>query len=246
MLQSKEWRRVRHDLETEQQQKNKISQRKDGSDWKYSEEDHQSTFLLGKIYFIVTGFQTYINYNVNIYIRFKPHLITSFGWNCISFTNIHILYICVCLYISFRLSWWLKRERICLQCRRSGFTAWVGEIPWRRQWQHTPVLLPEKFHGQRSLTRGSSWGCQEPGTTEQLNNNAHFFTKRVREISGMPNLHDYKLEFYFWFCLCFQTRERKEARVWWKYLAIVSKTIWPRGSQTGIHLSINNSSKERG
>ena len=51
-------------------------------------------------------------------------------------------------------------------------------------------LLPEKFHGQRSLTRGSSRGCKESGTTEQLNNNAYFFTKRVREISGMPNLHD--------------------------------------------------------
>ena len=78
MLQTKEWRRVRHDLVTEQQQKNKISQRIMGQT-ENSEEDHQSTFLLGKIHFIVTGFQTYINYNVNIYIRFKPHLITSFG-----------------------------------------------------------------------------------------------------------------------------------------------------------------------
>ena len=26
-----------------------------------------------------------------------------------------------------------------------------GSIPWRREWQPTPIFLPEKFHGQRSL-----------------------------------------------------------------------------------------------
>ena len=29
--------------------------------------------------------------------------------------------------------------------------AWVGKIPWKRQWQSTPVFLSEEFHGQRSL-----------------------------------------------------------------------------------------------
>ena len=28
---------------------------------------------------------------------------------------------------------------------------WVEKIPWRRSWQPTPVLLPGKFHRQRSL-----------------------------------------------------------------------------------------------
>ena len=28
-----------------------------------------------------------------------------------------------------------------------------GKIPWRRKWQRTPVFLPGKFHGQRSLER---------------------------------------------------------------------------------------------
>ena len=31
------------------------------------------------------------------------------------------------------------------------FDAWVEEIPWRRTWQPTPVFLPGKSHGQRSL-----------------------------------------------------------------------------------------------
>ena len=29
--------------------------------------------------------------------------------------------------------------------RRLGFNPWVGKIPWRREWQPTPVLLPGEF-----------------------------------------------------------------------------------------------------
>ena len=35
---------------------------------------------------------------------------------------------------------------------------WVGKIPWRRKWQPTPVFLPGKSHGQRSLADYSPWG----------------------------------------------------------------------------------------
>jgi len=31
-------------------------------------------------------------------------------------------------------------------------------LPWRRKWQSTPVLLPGKSHGQRSLVGCSLWG----------------------------------------------------------------------------------------
>ena len=34
---------------------------------------------------------------------------------------------------------------------------------WRRQWHPTPVLLPGKFHGQRSLVGCSPWARKEPG-----------------------------------------------------------------------------------
>ena len=44
--------------------------------------------------------------------------------------------------------------------KRLGFEPWVGKIPWRRKWQPTPVFLPEKFHGQRSVAGYSSWGCR--------------------------------------------------------------------------------------
>ena len=49
-----------------------------------------------------------------------------------------------------------------------GFDPWVGKIPWRRKWQPTPVLLPGKFHGQRSLVGYSPWGRKESDTTERL------------------------------------------------------------------------------
>ena len=31
------------------------------------------------------------------------------------------------------------------------FDPWVEKIAWRRKWQPTPVFLPGKSHGQRSL-----------------------------------------------------------------------------------------------
>ena len=31
------------------------------------------------------------------------------------------------------------------------FNPWVKKIPWRREWQPTPVFLPGEFHEQRSL-----------------------------------------------------------------------------------------------
>ena len=39
---------------------------------------------------------------------------------------------------------------------------------WRRQWHPTPVLLPGKSHGRRSVVGGSPWGLEELDTTERL------------------------------------------------------------------------------
>ena len=62
-----------------------------------------------------------------------------------------------------RLPWWLRWLSIWLQCGRPGFHPWVRKIPWRRKWQSTPVLLPGKSHGQRSLVGYSPWGHKESG-----------------------------------------------------------------------------------
>ena len=58
------------------------------------------------------------------------------------------------------LPWWLRRQRLCSQCRRPRINPWVRRIPWRRKWQPTPVFLPGKSHGQRSLVGYSPWGCK--------------------------------------------------------------------------------------
>ena len=39
---------------------------------------------------------------------------------------------------------------------------------WRRQWHPTPVLLPGKSHGRRSLVGCSPWGREESDMTERL------------------------------------------------------------------------------
>ena len=52
--------------------------------------------------------------------------------------------------------------------------SWSNRCPlgitsvWRRKWQPTPVLLPGKSHGLRSLVGYSPWGCKESDTTERL------------------------------------------------------------------------------
>ena len=55
-----------------------------------------------------------------------------------------------------------------LQCRKHRFDPWARKISWRRKWQPTPVFLPGKCHGERSLAGYSPWGRKESDTTERL------------------------------------------------------------------------------
>ena len=57
-------------------------------------------------------------------------------------------------------------------------------IFWRRQWHPTPVLLPGKSHGQRSLVGCSPWGRSESDTTEGLH--FHFSLSCIGEGNGNP------------------------------------------------------------
>ena len=50
----------------------------------------------------------------------------------------------------------------------------VSPCPGRRQWHPTPVLLPGKSHGGRSLVGCSPWGCEELDTTDRLPFTFHF------------------------------------------------------------------------
>ena len=54
----------------------------------------------------------------------------------------------------------------------------------RRQWHPTPVLLPGKSHGRRSLVGCSPWGRQESDMTERLH--FHFSLSCIGEGNGNP------------------------------------------------------------
>ena len=55
-------------------------------------------------------------------------------------------------------------------------------IHWRRQWHPTPVLLPGKSHGRRSLVGCSPWGHTESDTIERLD--FHFSLSCIGERNG--------------------------------------------------------------
>ena len=46
--------------------------------------------------------------------------------------------------------------------------------PWDRRWQSTPVFLPGKLHGQRSLVFYSPWGRKESDMTEHSIAHGHW------------------------------------------------------------------------
>ena len=49
-----------------------------------------------------------------------------------------------------------------------GFHLWLYDRIQRRGWHPTPVVLPGKSHGWRSLVGCSPWGHEESDTTERL------------------------------------------------------------------------------
>ena len=73
-------------------------------------------------------------------------------------------------------------------------------INWRRQWHPTPVLLPGKSHGWRSLVGCSPWGCEESDTTEQLH--FHFSLSCIGEGNGNP-------------LQCFCLENPRDGGAWW-------------------------------
>ena len=70
----------------------------------------------------------------------------------------------------------------------SDFSQWnmnkcdVCHIQRRRRWHPTPVLLPGKSHGQRSLVGCGPWGHEESDMTEQLP--FHFSLSCIGEWNG--------------------------------------------------------------
>ena len=79
---------------------------------------------------------------------------------------------------------------------------------WRRQWQPSPVLLPEKSHGQRSLVGCSPLGHEGSDMTERLH--FHFSLSCIGEGNGKP------LQ-----CSCLENP--RDGRAWWAAVYGVSQ-----------------------
>ena len=85
----------------------------------------------------------------------------------------------------------------------------------RRQWHPTPVLLPGKSHGRRSLVGCSPWGRSEPDTTEQLH--FRFSLSCIGEGNGNP------LQ-----CSCLENP--RDGGAWWAAVYGVAQN-WTRMTQ---------------
>ena len=72
----------------------------------------------------------------------------------------------------------------CLLVPSMGNLSRIICVIRRRQWQPTPVLLPGKSHGRRSLVGCSPWGREELDSTEGLH--FHFSLSCTGEENGNP------------------------------------------------------------
>ena len=101
---------------------------------------------------------------------------------------------------------------------------------WRRQWHPTPVLVPGKSHGRRSLVGCSPRGREELDTTERLH--FRFSLSLVGEGNGNP------LQ-----CSCLENP--RDGGAWWAAIYGVSqsrtrlKQLSSSSSSNSILLQIN-------
>ena len=106
---------------------------------------------------------------------------------------------------SFQLSWSDVISVYVVWC----FTRLINFMLLDSQWQPTPVLLPGKSHGQRSLVGSSPWGREESDTTERPH--FHFSLLCIGEGNGNP------LQ-----CSCLENP--RDGRAWWAAVYWVARS----------------------
>ena len=85
--------------------------------------------------------------------------------------------------------------------RRCKCNPCVGKMPCREKWQLTPVFLPGKFHGQRSLVGCSLWSCKELDMTEQLNV-IHMHLLKSAGLCPLPDLRHFHSHCFLKYFYC--------------------------------------------
>ena len=86
--------------------------------------------------------------------------------------------------ISHQLGYKTTFRLITTQAKWPPFLSSLLVVARRRLWHPTPVLLPGKSYGQRSLVGCSPWGREEADTTERLH--FHFSLPWIGEGNGHP------------------------------------------------------------
>ena len=104
----------------------------------------------------------------------------------------------------------------------------ITKLHWRRRWHPTPVLLPGKSHGWRSLIGCSPWGHEESDMTERLH--FHFSLLCIGEGNGNP------LQ-----CSCLENP--RDGGVWWAAVyGVAQSRTWLKwlssssSSSTKLHI----------
>ena len=69
------------------------------------------------------------------------------------------------------------------------FGPWIGNIPWRRAWQPTPVFLPGESHGQRSLEGYSPWAHRRGGNGLAYKQQQQHAVSGVRQSDSVAHIH---------------------------------------------------------
>ena len=79
------------------------------------------------------------------------------------------------------------------------FDPWVRKIPWGRKWQPTPVFLPGKSHGQRSLAGYNLWGHKRVrynlATKQQITSMTQIHCARSKEEAMYEKIKEVKMQF---------------------------------------------------
>ena len=91
-----------------------------------------------------------------------------------------------------------------------------GDSPREGKWQPTPVFLPGKPHGQRSLVGYSPWGHKESDKTEQLSHQAS------KQGMRSPQIHSLKTHKYYVYPLNASLFQKAEVSPIFKPLIILS------------------------
>ena len=136
-----------------------------------------------------------LNYGESRTFNHFTHLITV-----VILYNLYHYYLYL-MYQVYKIEHFARVKQLLMIRARSGTQ--------RRQWHPTPVLLPGKFHGQRSLVGCRPWGRKESDTTERLH--FHFSLSCIGEGNGNP------LQ-----CSCLENP--RDGGAWWAAVCGVSQS----------------------